>query len=112
MLLAAATLGVAAAACGGSGSSHTAAQDATAACQALARSHGQLSSLSLSAGYRLTGGANLGVAAAGEDSKKYGNLSQPMKSVQADVSNNASGAIAKDVDAALEACKADKLPSK
>ncbi len=112
MLLAAATLGVAAAACGGSGSSHTAAQDATAACQALARSRDQLSPLSLSTGYRLTGAANLGVAAAGEDSNKYGNLSQPMKSVQMDVSNNATGTISKDVDSALAACKVDKLPYK
>jgi hypothetical protein len=111
-MLAAVTLGVVAGACGGSGSSHTAAQDATAACQALARSRGQVSSLSLSAGYRITGAANLGVAAAGEDNKKYGNLSQAMKSVQNDVSNNATGTISKDVNSALAACKADKLPSK
>jgi hypothetical protein len=32
--------------------------------------------------------------------------------VQNDVSNNATGTISKDVNDALAACKADKLPSK
>ena len=34
------------------------------------------------------------------------------KQPQMDVSNNATGTISKDVDAALAACKVDKLPSK
>ena len=86
--------------------------DATAACQALARSTENLSPPSVSVGFRLTGAGSLGLAAAGEDSVHYGNLSNPMKAVQNDVSGNATGAITGDVDAALGVCKADKLPSK
>ena len=107
-----AAVAVLSAACGGSSSNHGAQVDATAACQALARSTGNLSPLSLSVGYRLTGAGYLGLAAAGEDSAHYGNLANPMKAVQNDVSTNASGAITGDVDAALGVCKADKLPSK
>jgi hypothetical protein len=99
------------AACGGSSSDNGAKVDATAACQALARSTGKLSPLTLSVGYRLTGAGNLGLAAAGEDSVHFGNLSNPMKAVQNDVSTNATGAISGDVGAALGVCKADKLPS-
>ena len=100
------------AACGGSGSSDRATQDATAACQALVRSTGQLSPLLLSVGYRLTGATNLALAAAGEDSSRYGNLSSRMKALQNDVASNASQAIAPDVAAALSVCNSDKLPSK
>jgi hypothetical protein len=98
--------------CGGGGSSGGANQDATAACQALVRSSSQLSPLSLSVGYRLTGATNLGLAAAGEDSSRYGNLSSRMKALQDDVADNASQAIPADVAAALSVCKTDKLPSK
>jgi hypothetical protein len=100
------------AACGGSGSSNSASPDATAACQALVRSGSELSPLSLSVGYRLTGATNLALAAAGEDSSRYGNLSSRMKALQNDVASNASQAIAPDLAAALTVCKSDKLPSK
>jgi hypothetical protein len=111
LLVAAVAIGMVVTACGSSGSSKAASQDATAACQALSRSQKQLSSLTLSVGYRLTGASGLGVAAAGEDNHKYGNLSEPMKTVANDVSSNASGAIANDVKVALAVCKMDKLPS-
>jgi hypothetical protein len=107
-----AAVAVLSAACGGSGSDNGATVDATAACQALARSTDSLSPPSVSVGFRLTGAGSLGLAAAGEDSAHYGNLSNPMKAVQNDVSSNATGAITGDVDAALGVCKADKLPSK
>jgi hypothetical protein len=101
------------AACGSSGSATSqATQDATAACQALVRSRAELSSLSLSVGYRLTGATNLALAAAGEDSSRYGNLSSRMKALQNDVASNSSQAIAPDVAAALSVCNSDKLPSK
>jgi hypothetical protein len=103
------------AACGGSGSNSQATQatqDATAACQALVRSSGELAPLSLSIGYRLTGATSLAFAAAGEDSSRYGNLSSRMKALQNDVASNASQAIAPDVAAALSVCNSDKLPSK
>ena len=106
-----AALGLVIAACGGS-AANVATQDAAAGCQGLARSSGKLSPLSLSIGYRLTGASNLGLAGAGEDTTRYGNLSNPMKTIGNDVSTNASKAITADVAIALAVCKTDNLPSK
>jgi hypothetical protein len=102
---------VAAAACGSSNSDNGGKADATAACQALSRSEANLSHLTLSVGYRLTGAGNLGVAAAGEDPSTYGNLSKPMKQVQTDVNLNDTTRASADVKSALAVCKADKLPT-
>ena len=99
------------AACGSSSSDNGGKADATAACQTLARSGGNLSHPTLSVGYRLIGAGNLGVAAAGEDPSAYGNLSKPMKQVQTDVNLNSTTRTSADVKSALAACKADKLPS-
>lgn len=111
VVAAVAVLAAMAAACGSSNSNAAAKADATAACQAMGRSGGNLDHVTLSVSDRLTGAALLGVAAAGEDPNAYGNLSAPMRKVNADIQSLTLNRLGGDVKAAVAACKKDKLPT-
>lgn len=92
--------------CGGS--ANPGKLDATAACQALARTT-DLSHLTFQAGNRLSGAAELGLAAASENGKLYSNLGPVSKRVDTDVQTAEVGRLQSDVKAALATCKTDKV---
>jgi hypothetical protein len=110
----AASVGVAAvlsllSACGGSGGSKSAPDDAKAGCAALSRTKNNLGKPSVVDLKRLSAAANLGTAAATQSSK-YASLAAPMNNVLADVQASNTAKLLTDARAALSVCSDLKLP--
>jgi len=111
-VLLAAALTLALAGCGGGdkATSATAAGDAKAACEALARTKPNLNKPADVDWRRLRAAGDLGVAAATADKKKYGDLAQPFAVVYRDALNSETTSIYTDARAALSVCSDHKLP--
>ena len=95
--------------CGGHGKSG-ASDDAKAACDALVRTKAQLTNPSDPDWRRLQAAGDLGVAAATESKKKYGDLLAPFSQVYADALHTDDTKIYTDARATLSACADHNLP--
>jgi predicted small lipoprotein YifL len=98
------------AACGGAKASTEAPDDAKAACAALVRTKANFTRPGDADWRRLRAAGDLGVAAATENTKKYGELNQPFAVVYKDALNSDSTSILTDARAALSVCADLDLP--